>query len=195
MLWMPSWCVKAPTVNCFLRHPRHILLLHRFPFLNCSYNNMICKDQDWLADWVVDWLIWVSLSIDWFFDLLMYWWICSTIDQSVGRSVSRSVSRSAGPSIYWLIALLVEPTFGRQYGSLTTIQFVDFLYVLGAEFPLVHRPHLIGRVGFHQHSGPAVTAAERSVLVVHDGCQIVRQALYVRFFKCVLPESVLETYV
>ena len=92
------------------------------------------------------------------------------------------------------VLVVSSPTFWRQCGSLTAIQFVDLLHVLGAEFPLEHRPHLIRRVGFHQHGGPAVAVTERTVFVVHDGRQVVREVLRVGLVECVFFESALHTY-
>ena len=77
---------------------------------------------------------------------------------------------------------------------LTTIKFVDFLYVLGTELPQVNWCHFVRWIFLNKHSWTAVTVGKSRVLVMHDGCQIVLEALDICLIKSVLAKSVLETF-
>ena len=76
---------------------------------------------------------------------------------------------------------------------MTAVQLVDLLDVLRTELSLEHGSDFIRVVGLDQHGWFAVASTKRSVFVVHDGCQIVREPLGVGLVERVLVKSVFKT--
>lgn len=53
--------------------------------------------------------------------------------------------------------------------------------------------HLVRGILLNKHSWTTIAVGECGVLVVHDGGEVILEALYISLVKSVLIESILET--